>query len=400
MKKNKLFLFLITLVITISCSNDSDENIDSPSNILCDNEGIVIAEENFYSFNSEEQLADFQSLGYTHINGTLRVSNVSDLSSLTCLKSIDHLIITNANIANLNGLQNLESVERLIVTNCDNLVNFEGIGNVSKLDELNIRRNESLINFEGFESLTTISYLNIQYNDNLINLNGLNNLTTTFESEIIDIDTTEINSEIFISNNLELLTIDGINNINNKIDRLILYECPSLNSLGDFNQLTEFGYLSISYCSSLSIISGFDNVIDMTGLNVGENNSLESFNFPSLKRLGILNINHNLVLNSLEGFFNLEEIYGSNGDFCFQMDHNPSLTTLNGLESLAYTSKLVSINPFTENDLENTCALTLLVDNYLSVAGTNHLDNHISVYSQCGGYDFLLYNFYDICDCN
>jgi hypothetical protein len=397
----KKLIFLVTAFIIIQgCSNSSDENVTIPIvtpsslNFICTTNQVRTVTQDF-SLDSYEEFVEFHSQGYTNVNGTISISNAKNLTFLSCLKSVDNLSISHSDITNLNGLQNLEQVNRISIYKCGKIINFQGIGNISTLHSLSIFENEKIFNLQGLESLTTISSIFIHNNTNLKNLTGINNLTTTFESNILLGQSQEIN----ITNNMNLNSLVELNNISTMIKRLYIYQCPSLTNLGNFNQLSVIGYVSISYCNSLTSINCFNNIIDIGGLNVAENSSLQGFNFPSLTRIGTLSINNNPILNSLQGFSNLTEIYGENGDFCFEMDHNPSLLTLNGLENLATTSKRVEINEFSQNDLKNTCALSLLVNNYLSIAGTSHLVNHISVYSQCGSYDYLLYNFNSICNC-
>jgi hypothetical protein len=395
---NKAILVLLGLQLFLyGCSSSSEPfAVIPPPDLSCQSEQVVQADENFY-INDDADLAAFHAGGYTHV-GDVVVSNVTDLSALSCLRSVYHLKISHANIVNLNGLQNLENAKTINVTYCPNLVNFEGLGPVTSVHKLDITGNDNLINLDGLEALGSVSELEIGYNPNLANLDGLSGLTTMFESNMDIPESGPVDSKIYISTNPELVSVAGLNNLAN-IESLSLYQCPSLTHLGDFDQLTTIGSVLINYCGVASI-DCFDNVTDMRGLHVGENAALQSFLFPSLTRVGTLYIKSNPNLNSLQGFSHLTEIYALNGDFSFEMDNNPLLHTLDGLQNLSATAGLVWINPFSENDLYNTCALSLLVNNYLSLAGNNQLDNHISVYSECAGYDGLLYNFATFCQCN
>jgi hypothetical protein len=406
MRKNltmKKICILILFYCFFSCdSNSSDEETtdDGQTEFICDSTTDLETNELFY-INGEQELLDFRNQGFTHINFALQITNVESLEPLSCLKSVHHLLLTGNNISNLNGLENLITLDRLTITNCDNLINFEGIGNVSTIDELEVRYNENLIDFEGFESLTSIASLNIRNNDNLINFNGLENIITNL---ILDETITGINSTFVIYDNQSLLNLNGLHNISSDINSIILGNCASLTSFGNFTQLNNVGVFSINNCDSLTSINGFDNLEDIFTLQIEGNDLLENFNFPSLLRVGYLNIGYNINLNSLEGLNSLNEVYSASGDFSLDIDNNDSLLSLSGLNNLNFTEKKVSINQSYlsfENPLETACALRNL---YLNQISDGVSDNQISFKTNCwgnAGFPYSNINEFDlICDCN
>ncbi len=248
------------------------------------------------------------------------LTNLSGLDSLTALDGglqISH----NANLASLTGITSLESISgSLIISDNTILPNLSGLewltglgGNGGARTEIRIENNASLINLTGLNNLAQIltapdeapewGSLIIRDNPQLINLNGLLSLTHMDGSLIVEgnpklatlanIGVSHIGGNLHIKNNNAIIDLDGLDN------------------------LTSVGH-------GVSVIDN-DLLVDFEGLN----------GFTSIGEGAFLVISGNTSLRNLRGLESFSAIYPTPGFSGYiRIDHNPSLTSLEGLEHL------------------------------------------------------------------
>ncbi|GFD81213.1 hypothetical protein KUL118_40750 [Tenacibaculum sp. KUL118] len=408
----KILNLTILIFLFSKCSSN---NTDEITKDVCSSNTNSPTEESFHIENQID-LENFSTLGYTKINNTLSISKSDDLSSLKCLEYIKTLrlnqntfenlngldrikeietlhIIGCNNLKTLNGLNNLENVSEIIIENNSSLQNFTGLNKVKKINHLTLEYNSKIQNFEGLESLKSISSLNIYENNNLRNFEGLYSLKRNHTNDNFG----SKSNRFYIAQNNNLESLSGLDNIyGNLHSSLFITQCPKLTSLGNFDNIINTSDIYISFCKSLKAFDGFYDTMQIKSLVISYCESIEYINAPKIFRIGYLNIGDNPNLNSLKGLKTLNSIYSSSGDFSLQLENNPKLKTLEGFENLSYVEKIVDINIFSRNDLENTCALSLLIKNNLY----NGTTSKINIQSKCGGYGYLIMRFNEICNCN
>lgn len=204
---------------------------------------------------SQADVDTFAANGYTQINGKLVIgdtlnfsntstSNISDLSSLINLKTIDSsLTIIGAHALNsLNGLDSVTHVSKSVRL----------LFNIS-LQSLNSLRNIDSIN----------THILINYCNSLSNLQGLEDI--------------EYINSITIVGNQSLTTLEGLEP-HTSLENLVLIKNPNLNSLSNLSNLTNItNVLSIKENNSLTSLSGLDNLESVNIIRINENELLEDF---------------------------------------------------------------------------------------------------------------------------
>jgi len=209
---NKQVLGLITLVVlTISCSSD-DTNADLTTQL----EGSL-------EIRSNEDLENPAIQQYEIINGNLIINYTDDVEDLSKLE----------NLEKING--------GILIRHNDNLKSLKGLENIMELDFLEIEYNRELTSLSGLTSLSNVSGgVRIVKNNVLEDLNYLNSLTT-------------IGTQLFLSNNTSLTTLNGLENLE-KIPQVII--------LNNINLIT---------------ISGLEGITSSDNIGIFSNNSLTDF---------------------------------------------------------------------------------------------------------------------------
>jgi len=137
----------------------------------------------------------------------------------------------NETLAHLAGLSNLDWIgEYLLITNNAALSDLNGLSNITEVEVLTIGDNTILANLEGLNNVNTVDELNITNNPALVSLEALSNLTN-------------INSSLQIAENSSLTSLTGLDNVS----------FPTDATLGIFNNQ------NLSYCSIPFICNHFIN---------------------------------------------------------------------------------------------------------------------------------------------
>jgi len=261
-KPNYIFTLLTISLLTINLFTYSQG---------CLPEGII--------FTTQQEIDDFQINypGCTAIEGDVEINgdNIINLNGLNIISSMekDLVIGYNPKLKNLNGLESLSVVEgNLIIYSCDSIVSFEGLINLIEIGgKIFLDDNPQFVNFSGLENLTTIGDdLFVQYT-NLESFIGLDNLET-------------IGVDLNVFSNPSLTTFEGMNNLETIGGFLRIYDNTSLISLQDLSSLTSTKGFAVAYNTSLTSVSGLDNINPDTisGLIIKDNLNLATCEVMSM----------------------------------------------------------------------------------------------------------------------
>ena len=262
-------------------------------------------------FETEQDLIDFQTAGYTkvrgnvivsggeittlqkldnlltEINGSLRLecSTLTTLDGLYGLKTItDSLIIKDGDMTSFEGLRNLGTIGgnfKVIAgsySSLESLSSFKGLSGLKSIGgdfEVNAKSSSSLnslASFEGLESLETIggnfkviagSYSSLESLSSFKSLSGLKSIGGDFE----------VNAKSY-SSLKSLASFEGLESLTNiGGGKLTINYCSSLNNIDALKNIESLNDISITTCPKLYDFCVLQNVVqNMSGTFYLNNN--------------------------------------------------------------------------------------------------------------------------------
>lgn len=267
----KKIVFLLALLLGINGASAQG----------CLPEGII--------FNTQGQINNFR-INYpncTQIEGDVLISgyNIVNLNGLSSITSIGGSLRIECNEA-LNSLAGLSSLTyvggSLFLAGNMVLGELTGLHNISFIGaDVQLTNNVALINLVGLHGLTSIQgKLWIEDNDALTSLMGLNNITA-------------ISGCVRVISNDVLLSLEGLNNLAWVGGNLSIGGEGHLGGLGNpqltnllalFNLTSVDGYIEIGYNTSLTSLTGIDNIGmgSVSGLSVYQNDVLSECEVASV----------------------------------------------------------------------------------------------------------------------
>ena len=272
------------------------------------------------SFETEQDLIDFQTAGYTKVIGNIIVQyNIRTLQKLdNLLTEIDgNLTINCQSLTSLDGLYNLKKITGNFITWKACITSYEGIDKLTEIGgDFEVRLPYSLESFEGLESLETIGG-----NFKVIDKLALSSLSS-------------------FKGLSSLKSIGGDFEVNAKSSSLASFEgLENLETIGgNFKVIAESSFKGLNGLKSI----GGD-------FEVNANSSLESFEgLESLETIGgnFKIIDNKSSLNALSSFKGLSSLKSIGGDFEVSTDHSSSphpSHSLNALESFEGLESLETI---------------------------------------------------------
>ena len=272
------------------------------------------------SFETEQDLIDFQTAGYTKVIGNIIVQyNIRTLQKLdNLLTEIDgNLTIYCQSLTSLDGLYNLKKITGNFITWEACITSYEGIDKLTEIGgDFEVRLPYSLESFEGLESLETIGG-----NFKVIDKLALSSLSS-------------------FKGLSSLKSIGGDFEVNAKSSSLASFEgLENLETIGgNFKVIAESSFKGLNGLKSI----GGD-------FEVNANSSLESFEgLESLETIGgnFKIIDNESSLNALSSFKGLSSLKSIGGDFEVSTDHSSSphpSHSLNALESFEGLESLETI---------------------------------------------------------
>ena len=287
------------------------------------------------SFETEQDLIDFQTAGYTKVIGNIIVQyNIRTLQKLdNLLTEIDgNLTINCQSLTSLDGLYNLKKITGNFITWEACITSYEGIDKLTEIGgDFEVRLPYSLESFEGLESLETIGG-NFKIIDNESSLNALSSFKGLSSLKSIGGDfevSTDHSSSPHPSHSLNALeSFEGL---------------ESLETIGgNFRVIAE----SFSYSYSFNVLSSFKGL-------------------SSLKSIGGDFEVKARVLESFEGLENLTNI----GDKLTIK----GCSSLNNIDALKNIESLNDISITTCSKLYDFCVLKNVVQN---MSGTFYVNDN------------------------
>nr|NQU91118.1 T9SS type A sorting domain-containing protein [Bacteroidota bacterium] len=306
--------------------NDLLENINGLENISFVGGGLSIHEAEALS--SLSPLANISEIG-----GGLSISNIDLLNDLSGLENVTTIgggvsVWSNEMLSDITALQNLSSIHgHLVVYYCPGLTDLNGLNALQFIEgNLSIEGNQNMTGLYGLNNITYVGGSVWIRNNALMTLSDLSNLSS-------------IGGVLEISENPNLSSLMGLHNVNSVGSSISIFRNSSLQDLNGMNGLTLVsGKLGIGKTMSggnnaLTSLAGLENVTKIEGdLRIFCNNNL-----PDLSGLdNLAEIEGNLIIGYRE----------------FGLGGNPSLTSLQGLNSLNWVGGDLSIcdNPVQDLD--------------------------------------------------
>ena len=332
-------------------------------------------------FETEQDLIDFQTAGYTKVRGNVIVSG----GEITTLQKLDNLL------TEINGSLRLE---------CSTLTTLDGLYGLKTITDSLIIKDGDMTSFEGLRNLGTIggnfkviaesSYSYYYYSLNSLSsfkgLSGLKSIGGDFE----------VNAK-YSSSLKSLASFEGLESLETIGGnfRVIAESSSSLNSLSSFKGLSglksiggDFEVNAKSSSSSSSSLKSLKSLASFEGLEsletiggnfkviAGSYSSLESLSsFKSLSGLKSIggdfevNAKYSSSLKSLASFEGLESLTNIGGgkltiNYC---------SSLNNIDALKNIESLNDISITTCPKLYDFCVLQNVVQN---MSGTFYLNNN------------------------
>ena len=219
------------------------------------------------SFETEQDLIDFQTAGYTKVIGNIIVQyNIRTLQKLdNLLTEIDgNLTINCQSLTSLDGLYNLKKITGNFITWEACITSYEGIDKLTEIGgDFEVRLPYSLESFEGLESLETIGG-NFKVIDKLA-LSSLSSFKGLSSLKSIGGDF-EVKARV-------LESFEGLENLTNIGDKLTIKGCSSLNNIDALKNIESLNDISITTCSKLYDFCVLKNVVqNMSGTFYLNNN--------------------------------------------------------------------------------------------------------------------------------
>lgn len=220
---------------------------------------------NGITFNTQEQIDGFpfHYPGCKAIEGGVYlygpgIVNVDSLWGLTAINGDFHVDLA-ANLTNLSGLGNVTSIDALQIYE-SGLTDLTGLGNLASLRSLRIgfasSVSPSLVSLQGMPHVTSVSDVIIKA-PALTNLKGLENVK---HIDILD-----------INDNAELTSLQGLEGLDSIAYHLLIRWNPKLNSLNGLQNLKIIGGdLGIWQNPSLVSMDSLKNLVSIGALHEGE----------------------------------------------------------------------------------------------------------------------------------
>jgi len=307
---------------------------------------------------NNQMLTTLEGLGNLENASEIGFSDNESLAKLTGLESLDasqtkFSIKESVSLVDLEGFEDFEELGILELEQNPNLVSLEGLNNVESMQRLNVFGCGALTDLSAMESLEYVSEdLTFAFCGLVSDFSAFNNLErigrNLFISQLFslehldDFTDVQVGGDIFIGFHANLVDITGFNSVESINGELSFNACPNLVSLEGFINMESNGGL---------IISRTEQLTDLTGLA-----NLSAIN-------GKLEIFENEVLENLDDLVSLTFVAGINDPSVnsqkdVQIENNPLLTSIQGLNELIYADDKIFIrnNPsLTICDVESIC---------------------------------------------
>jgi len=310
-------------------------------------------------FNSQAEIDNF-AINFpdcTTIFADLLISG-SDINDLTPLQVINSISVTNSLIIDDNPI--LESLDGL-----ENIISLRTTDN-------------------------SFILLEISNNPLLTSTSALSNMIA--DQEFIDGGGgAVVGIDLIIQNNPNLLSFDGLENIETTLFTLEINDNDSITDLTGFLGITTIDDLFVANNTSLSSLTGLDNLELASGIILINNDALLSLNFFNEVIACSLTITDNEILQNLDG------LAENTGDFCgggfLTITNNPNLSncsipficnTIPGAEGIVIENNAIGCN--SEEEVVANCPSC--PDGPITLSTQAEVDAFAENFSDCTILDF------------
>ena len=278
------------------------------------------------SFETEQDLIDFQKAGYTRVIGNITIQD-----NIRTLQKLDNL---------------LQEIDGNLTIDCDNLTSLDGLYNLKKITGNFTTRNAMITSYEGIGNLTEIGG-DFEVNTGLYVLKSFEGLESL---EIIGGNFKVITSPVFTGLFEYLASFKGLSGLKSiGGDFEVNAYAYSLNALESFEGLESLetiggnfrvigGNASLNALSSFKGLNGLKSIGGDFEVNTKFYNSLYVLaSFEGLESLETIGGDFRVIvesspLSALSSFKGLNGLKSIGGDF--EVSANDSLSSFEGLESL------------------------------------------------------------------
>ena len=238
-------------------------------------------------FETEQDLIDFQTAGYTKVRGNVIVSG----GEITTLQKLDNLLteingslrLECSTLTTLDGLYGLKTITDSLIIKDGDMTSFEGLrnlgtigGNFKVIAESSYSYYYSLNSLSSFKGLSGLKSIGGDFEVNAKSYSSLNSLAS-FEG-LESLETIGGNFKVIAGSysSLESLSsfksLSGLKSIGGDFEVNAKYS-SSLKSLASFEGLESLtniggGKLTINYCSSLNNIDALKNIESLNDISI------------------------------------------------------------------------------------------------------------------------------------
>jgi len=283
----------------------------------------------------------------TEVSGGLLVqgADITNLNGLNAITKIDSsFIVFQTSLKNMLGLYSLRSVGYLAIGSNGGLTTLTGLERLQSAGCVDISYNAALTSLRGLESLVSVTdAFELHHNDaikNLIHLNDalqIGGIRIESNSSLEELEAfnqvTEIKGNVIIADNGALKKVKMLSGNREISGRLAIGRCENLESITGLENIAKIDYLYIYGCWSLKELPTMKGLVILNYYNIVGNKlitDLKPIKLPKI--IELIEIGHNIALQSLEGMENLEHV---EDDFSL-LSGNDKLKTLKGLDNLKY----------------------------------------------------------------
>ncbi len=235
------------------------------------------------------------------------------------------LLISGADIVDLSPLINITKT-KIRVQNNPLLTTLEGLNNVTDCNEILIRNNPLLTDVSALGNISSVFKVTVDNNNSLEEIIGWNSLTN-------------VSLEIEITQNEQLQSLEGLQNITNT-EGLTIRQNANLENLNGLEGLESVINLNIEENASLNDIVALSNLqTSLSTLIITQNLQLVNLNgLEGIQNIyGLLWIKNNPLLENINGLSNVSNA-GLGFNLSLQLEFNDSLNDISGLEFIDPTS--------------------------------------------------------------
>ncbi len=337
---------------------------------------VVDLASNMVSLGEEIILNSNNLIGFQHLKEiNLDYNNISVLNGISNLDSLTKLNLQGNPINKINGLVNLKNLSELSIDYSYNVSYINGLSNLGITDfEFNQLTSMELIITSNSLANNHFTHLNLSkksFADS--NFNFIKNLSYLL---LLDLSYTNYNNIDTVKDltNLEALNLagNGISNITPLTKlvnlKLLILENNYISNINVLLNHNKLEYLSLQDNNLASIevsstTSYFDNMQNLTYLNLRGNSFTSLVGLNNLSSLNALYIPENLVTfnNTLNGTHNLTLLTNYNSSISTYLIYNNNVTINNSFnsEQFNYLQFPVGYNRLILNSFEHLHALDL-----------------------------------------